>query len=405
MIDGIHPNLFFAGVPGKSYVHQTALLCLQKGSIVMKRLFTGLWVIIVIAMICTQPIFAQPDEPYREPYRPQYHYSAPQWWLNDPNGLVYFDGEYHLFFQHHPESLVWGPMHWGHAVSTDLIHWQTLPIALYPDEHGAIWSGSVVVDADNSSGLVPGGGLVAVYSHDVQTQSVAYSNDRGRTWTKYSGNPVIGALAPDFRDPKVFWHDDTQRWVMVIAAGKEIQVFTSANLIEWEHASTFITNLSTVGVWEVPDLFPLDIGDVTKWVLLVSVNYGAPAGGSGTMYFIGDFDGTTFLADPTSHSLWLDYGPDNYAGTTWNNTPDGKRIFIGWMNNWLYANHLPTDPWRGAMTIPREFTLVQTPSGMQLAQQPVETLEQMRTPVGTWEAMTIADEIIFPDVINTFAKK
>ena len=193
---------------------------------------------------------------YGEEFRPQFHYSPPCRWMNDPNGMVYHNGEYHLFYQFHPEGLTWGPMHWGHAVSTDLVHWQTLPIALFPDEHGTIFSGSVVVDHANTAGF-GAGAMVAFYSYNTQTPGIAYSTDNGRTWTKYAGNPVMGALAPDFRDPKVFWHEASQQWVAPIAAGQAIEFFVSPNLLDWQFASRFSGGL--VGItWEVPDLFPLE---------------------------------------------------------------------------------------------------------------------------------------------------
>ncbi|MBK8020736.1 MAG: glycoside hydrolase family 32 protein [Chloroflexi bacterium] len=274
---------------------------------------------------------------YDEPFRPQFHYSPPQAWMNDPNGMVYLDGEYHLFYQYNPDDVIWGPMHWGHAVSTDLVHWETLPIALYPDDLGTIFSGSIVIDTDNTAGFGENA-MVAVYSYHTQTQGLAYSLDRGRTWTKYDGNPIIDALYQDFRDPKVFWHEPTGRWVMIISAGREAQIFTSPNLIDWTFASRFAAG-HVVATWEVPDLFPLEIDGVTRWVMLVSVGGHAPAGGSGIQYFIGDFDGQTFTNEnPTGTTLWFDYGPDNYAGTTWFNAPEGKKLYIGWLNNWVYAN-------------------------------------------------------------------
>lgn len=314
---------------------------------------------------------------YDEPYRPQFHYSPPRAWLNDPNGLVYYQGEYHLFYQYHPDGLEWGPMHWGHAVSADLIHWQTLPIALYPDSLGKIFSGTVVVDQHNTSGLVPGGGLVAVYSYDTQTQGVAYSTDQGRTWTKYIANPILPALHKDFRDPKIFWHDATKRWIMAIAAGNSLMFFSSPDLLAWEQCSTFGDSQGAF-TYEVPDLIPFQVGGVTRWVLIASVIPGAPAGGSGTLYYVGNFDGRVFTADPSTATLWLDYGADNYAGTTWNNHPDGSYVFIGWMNNWLYAKNIPTSVWRGAMTFPRELTLVETTEGWRLRQTPIAALGQLR---------------------------
>ena len=272
---------------------------------------------------------------YSEPYRPQFHFSPPNGWMNDPNGLVYYEGEYHLFYQHNPAAAVWGPMHWGHAVSRDLVHWENLPIALYPDAIGAIWSGTVVVDADNTSGLVPGGGLVALFSYENQTQGAAFSTDRGRTWQMYASNPILPALETDFRDPKVIWHQPTARWVMVISAKQVIKFFTSENLLDWEFASDFGDWGFYGGVWEVPDLFPLSVDGQEKWVLIVSINPGGPAGGNGTRYYIGDFDGQTFTNDYPGTLTWLDYGADNYAGTTWNNAQDGRRLFAGWMSNWM----------------------------------------------------------------------
>jgi fructan beta-fructosidase len=335
---------------------------------------------------------AQSNMLYKEPFRPQYHYSPPQGWMNDPNGLVYYEGEYHLFYQYHPDDVVWGPMHWGHAVTTDLVHWETLPIALYPDELGTIFSGTVVIDANNTSGLVPGGGLVALYSYDNQTQGAAYSTDRGRTWQKYAGNPILPALTNDFRDPKVFWHEASKRWVMAISAGESIMFLTSSDLLVWTVASTFSGGYSG-GVWEVPDLIPMTVNGQTKWVLIVSVNPTAPAGGSGTRYYVGGFDGETFIDDTPEIDLWFDYGPDNYAGTTWNNAPDNRHIFLSWMNNWDYANTIPTSTWRGAMTLPRELSLTQTPEGIRLRQTPVKELAWLRQPVGTWANLTITDEM------------
>ena len=201
---------------------------------------------------------AQDNTFYHEPYRPQFHYSPPCQWMNDPNGMIYYEGEYHLFYQFNPNAMTPGTIHWGHAVSPDLVHWQTLPIALFPDDIGPIWSGSAVVDEHNTSGLVAGGGLVAIYSYQNQSQGVAYSTDKGRTWTKYVGNPIIAALAKDFRDPKVFWYEPTKLWVMVIAAGRELQIFTSPDLLTWEMTS-HLTGQIAGGVWEVPDLFPLQM--------------------------------------------------------------------------------------------------------------------------------------------------
>jgi len=355
---------------------------------------TRLLTILIVSLIGSMTM-AQ-DNFYHEPYRPQFHYSPPCQWMNDPNGMVYYEGEYHLFYQFNPAAMTPFKIHWGHAVSPDLVHWQTLPIALYPDDNGPIWSGSVVVDANNTSGLVPGGGLVAIYSYENQSQGIAYSSDKGRTWTKYDGNPVIGALAKDFRDPKVFWHEASQHWVMPIAAGPELQIFVSPNLINWEHTQSFRGGILG-GVWEVPDLFPLEIDGETKWIFLASISQLAPAGGGGVQYFIGDFDGRTFTYDTDAPQLWIDYGPDNYAGTTWSDLPD-RRVYIGWMDNWQYATSLPTAPWRGANTLPRELRLVRTADGIRLAQSIPAEFETLRQPLGTWDDLTVDGDLVLEGV-------
>jgi fructan beta-fructosidase len=351
---------------------------------------------LLMLLLSASVIMAQDNVTYHEPFRPQYHFSPPCRWMNDPNGMVYYEGEYHLFYQLNPLASTPGKMHWGHAVSPDLLHWENLPIALSPDEIGAIWSGSAVVDAANTSGLVPGGGLVAIYSYENQSQGIAWSTDKGRTWTKYAGNPVIPALEKDFRDPKVIWHEASQKWVMIISAGQEVRIFTSPNLIDWEFASSFMDGLVGI-IWEVPDLFPLEIDGATKWVMLVSVSRLAPAGGNGIQYFIGDFDGTTFSNDNPGKVLWLDYGQDNYAGTTWDNAPDGKRLYIGWMSNWLYAAQTPTSPWRGAGTLPREFTLVRTAEGIRLQQTSI-SVETLRQPLGTWDNLPVSGSLPLNEV-------
>lgn len=334
-------------------------------------------------------------------YRPQFHFTPERKWMNDPNGLVYYGGEYHLFYQHNPTGTTWGPMSWGHAVSTDLTNWQDLPIALEPDSNGFIWSGSVVVDTNNTSGFQTGTEkpLVAMFTHEkggVQTQSLAYSNDKGRTWTKYEGNPVIPMPSglSVFRDPKVFWHDATGKWVMVISAGDRVRIYTSANLKAWTYADEFgSTAGSHGGTWECPDLFALPVDGNpanTKWVLAVSISNGAPAGGSGMQYFVGQFNGTTFTNDnPASTTLWMDYGSDYYAAISFNEAPNGRRLMIGWMNNWNYAQSIPTSIWRSSMSIPREMALTTTPEGVRLTQTPVAELVSLRRQTNTWSNQTI----------------
>ena len=320
--------------------------------------------------------------------------------MNDPNGMVYYGGEYHLFYQHNPFGDKWGHMSWGHAVSSDLVHWQHLPVALSEAGELRIYSGSAVVDFANSSGFATSGSLlVAIYTghreqigtgKPVEDQRLAYSNDRGRTWNDYPDNPVLDIGLPDFRDPKVFWHRETQRWIMVVVLPmeKKMRLYASTNLKRWTQLSEF----GPAGawrdpiIWECPDLFPLEIeGEpgVTKWILIVNINPGGPAGGSGAQYFVGEFDGTQFICDPEhvrDAAVWLDHGSDFYAGVTWSNIPesDGRRILLAWMSNWAYTLDVPTSPWRGAMTIPRSLTLRRTSAGLRLAQKPVEELEILR---------------------------
>lgn len=327
---------------------------------------------------------------YHEPFRPQFHYSPPCRWMNDPNGMVYYEGEYHLFYQFHPYSETPGPMHWGHAVSTDLVHWETLPIALYPDDNGPIWSGSAVIDVNNTSGFGENA-MVAIFSFQNQTQGIAYSHDNGRTWTKYEGNPVLPAIHHDFRDPKVFWYEPAQKWAMVISAGREVLFFTSENLIKWDYASAF-SGGHQMSIWEVPDLFPMQIDGETKWILLVSVGDFAPAGGNGIQYFIGNFDGEHYTVDDPDQILWLDYGSDNYAGTTWNNVPDGRMLYIGWMSNWKYADRTPTSTWRGATTLPRELRLVHTDAGMRLQQIPIAPEHAEANQLSVWDDLSLQGE-------------
>lgn len=338
---------------------------------------------------------------YQEKYRPQFHFSPPAHWMNDPNGMVYYKGEYHLFYQYYPDSTVWGPMHWGHAISKNLMHWQHLPTALYPDSLGYIFSGSVVVDKNNSSGFQQGKepAMVAIYTYhnmagekagrtDFQTQGIAYSTDKGRTWIKYKNNPVIkNPGIKDFRDPKVIWHEPSKHWILTLAAATEIQFYRSTNLKDWEFGGRFGKDEgSHGGVWECPDLFEMKTGDgKSKWVLLVSIGAGAANGGSGTQYFIGNFDGKNFTNEnPKSCIQWLDYGTDNYAGVTWSNAPDQRRIFLGWMSNWQYAQVVPTQPWRSAMTLPRELHLLKNKSAYVLQTLPVAETRLLRkepTPV------------------------
>lgn len=489
---------------------------------------------------------------YNEPFRPQFHFTPAKNWMNDPNGMVFYEGEYHLFYQYNPFGDKWGHMSWGHAVSTDMVHWKHLPVALYEENDIMIFSGSAVVDWKNTSGFGKEGKppLVAIYTghytkKPLQDQQIAYSNDRGRTWTKYEGNPVLDIGEKDFRDPKVMWHEGTKQWVMTIAwpTERKVRFYSSPDLKEWTHRSDFGPAGSTKGIWECPDLFELPVkGGKKRWVLIVSVGSGAPAGGNGCQYFVGDFDGKTFTLDPSypkAHgefvpegklladfegdygdwqatgnafgekpaggtlanqqavdgfrgkgmvnsylngdqtrgtltspefevtadyisfligggrhpgrtgvclkvegrtvriatgddaerlswkswnvaefrgkkarfevfdqetggwghinvdhvvmadkpakgvseaALWADYGPDFYAAVSWSDIPtrDGRRLWLGWMNGWPYANDVPTSPWRSAMSIPRALELRKTDQGIRMVQEPVKELRALR---------------------------
>ncbi|RNI28995.1 glycoside hydrolase family 32 protein [Rufibacter latericius] len=343
-----------------------------------------------------------------EPHRLQYHFTPPSKWMNDPNGMVYHKGEYHLFYQHNPGGTTWGPMHWGHAISKDMVSWEHLPIALFPDENGTIFSGSAVIDENNTSGLGTKANppMVAIYTYhneklekagrtDYQTQGLAFSLDNGRTWKKYDKNPVLkNPGIRDFRDPKVSWNEKAGQWVMTLAVLDHIEFYGSKNLTEWTKLSEFGKNSGAHGgVWECPDLFPLKVNGQEKWVLLVSINPGGPNKGSATQYFLGDFDGKTFKNDnPEQTTFWVDYGTDNYAGVTWDNIPksDGRRLFLGWMSNWLYANEVPTGTWRSANTLPRELKLVQTPEGIRLVSEPVKELQKLRVNTTTLKAQPVS---------------
>lgn len=326
-------------------------------------------------------------------YRPAFHYTPAANWMNDPNGLVFHQGRYHLFYQYHPDGTTWGPMHWGHASSTDLLHWQEHPIALAPDALGMIFSGSAVVDHDNRSALGPPGSspLVAMFTHhraaDAQagipsqeSQSLAVSLDDGQSWAKFDGNPVLpNPGLKDFRDPKLCWLAARQCWLAVLACGDRMRFYSSPDLKAWTLESEFAHNLGNGGVWECGDLFPLrSATGETWWVLLVSVTLGGPNGGSATLYFIGDFDGHRFTPLDTQ-IRWLDFGPDNYAGVTWSGVDD-RALFIGWMSNWLYAASVPTSPWRSAMTMPRELELRMSDGGPRVASVPARELLSLQGP-------------------------
>lgn len=350
-------------------------------------------VLALLASCAASKKMSSPNEWSNEQHRPQIHFTPKTGWMNDPNGMVYSNGTYHLFYQYYPDSTVWGPMHWGHATSKDIVHWQHQPIALYPDSLGYIFSGSAVVDANNTSGFGNNGHtpLVAIFTshdpkrekenrNDVENQSIAYSLDEGKTWTKYSGNPVLkNPGIRDFRDPKVSWFEEGKKWIMTLATQDRITFFSSPNLKDWTKESEFGKELGAHGgVWECPDLFSLSEGGKKHWVLVVNLNPGGPNGGSATQYFVGDFDGHQFTPYQTD-TRWIDYGPDEYAGITWSNTGD-RKIFLGWMSNWQYANRVPTQKWRSAMTVPRELRLEKVGEKYLVASKPVDELNTITGP-------------------------
>lgn len=316
-------------------------------------------------------------------YRPAYHFSPLYGWMNDPNGMVYKDGEYHLFYQWNPYGSMWGNMTWGHAVSKDLVSWQHMPGAILPDGLGTIFSGSCVVDHDNTAGFGKGA-IVAFYTSagECQVQSMAYSTDNGRTFKKYNRNPVLVSASRDFRDPKVFWHEDTKHWVMVLAVGQEVQFFSSPNLKDWTKTGSFGGGYgSHGGVWECPDLMPLKVigSDRQKWVLLCNINPGGPFGGSATQYFVGNFDGKTFhCSQPADTSRWMDYGKDHYATVTWSNVPKGRKIALAWMSNWEYANVVPTKQYRSANSVPRDIFLFAENGDTLLGSYPSPEINKLR---------------------------
>ncbi|MDX1544138.1 MAG: glycoside hydrolase family 32 protein [Christiangramia sp.] len=339
-----------------------------------------------------------------EDFRPNFHFTPEKNWMNDPNGMFFYNGYFHLYFQHYPDDNVWGPMHWGHAISTDMITWKEQPIAIYPDEKGYIFSGSAVVDNKNTSGFGKDGKvpIVAMFTYhdpkgeeagetDYQSQAIAYSLDEGKTWTKYEGNPVIeNPGIKDFRDPKVTWDGIHQQWVMVLAADDKSLFYTSQNLKEWKLVSEFGEGIGAHGgVWECPDFFPMYVegSDEVKWVLIQSLNPGGYNGGSGTQYFVGDFDGKEFTPVKEmqdlgeDHHYWIDFGKDNYAGVTWANIPEenGRKLFMGWMSNWQYAQEVPTETWRSAMTVARELKLEKNAGSYIITSVPAKELQNYRS--------------------------
>ena len=321
--------------------------------------------------VCFSKIKQNDDKQYMlipEKYRPSYHHAPERGWMNDPNGLFFKDGVWHLYYQYNPYGSMWGNMHWAHSTSTDLLNWQQQPVALAPDAWGTMFSGSCVVDHNNTAGFGKDA-IISMYTSsrptpfggDVQAQCIAYSNDGGKTFTKYVGNPVITDEKKDFRDPHVFWNEEAGFWNMILAAGQEMQIYSSANLKDWKYESSFGHEYGNHGgVWECPDLMKMNVKGTNKdkWMLICNINPGGPFGGSATQYFIGQFDGHKFTCeDEPSETKWMDYGKDHYATITFDNAPEGRHVGVAWMSNWQYANQVPTKQFRSANSIVRDLGL------------------------------------------------
>ena len=349
------------------------------------------------------------DMANREKYRPLYHHTPAYGWMNDPNGMFYKDGVWHLYFQHNPYGSVWGNMTWGHSTSTDLVHWTFEGDPVMADAWGAVFSGSSVVDTDNTAGFGPGA-IVAFYTSakptpwgDAQMQSIAYSTDGGKTFTKYAGNPILTSTERDFRDPKVFWYAPGKHWVMMLAVGQQMQIFSSKNLKEWKHESDFgLKQGAHGGVWECPDLVELPVEGTKekRWVLVCNLNPGGPFGGSATQYFVGTFDGKKFTNQFPTKTKWMDYGKDHYATVTFHNAPDGRCVALGWMSNWQYAAVVPTKQYRSANTIARDLTLYRQDGDLLLKSAPSKEIEAARNDVKSIKKFNVSDSYSIENLLD-----
>lgn len=324
------------------------------------------------------------DTTNREQYRPLYHHTPAYGWMNDPNGMFFKDGVWHLYFQHNPYGSQWENMTWGHSTSTDLIHWTFQGDPVQPDAWGSIFSGSSVVDKNNTAGFGENA-IVALYTSagENQTQSMAYSTDNGKTFTKYDGNPIITSNVPDFRDPHMFWNEDIRKWNMILAAGQQMNIYSSDNLKDWKFESSFGAEYgSHGGVWECPDLMKMKVRgtDKEKWMLVCNINPGGPSGGSATQYFVGDFDGHKFTCESKPEvTKWMDYGKDHYATVTFDNAPNGRHVALAWMSNWQYANQVPTLQYRSANSIPRDLGLFEYRGNTYCSVTPSEEITAARS--------------------------
>lgn len=351
------------------------------------------------------------DMANKESFRPVYHHTPAYGWMNDPNGMFYKDGVYHLYFQYNPYGSVWGNMHWGHSTSTDLMHWKFEGCAIVPDAWGAIFSGSCVVDHENTAGFGKEA-VVAFYTSakstpwgDIQMQSMAYSLDNGKTFTKYEGNPILTSSEKDFRDPKVFWYAPGKHWVMILAVGQHMEIYSSVNLKEWKKESEFgAMQGAHGGVWECPDLveIPVEGTREKKWVLICNLNPGGPLGGSAAQYFVGSFDGKKFVNESPTQTKWMDWGKDNYATVTWNNAPDGRCIALGWMSNWQYANNVPTRQYRSANTLARDLTLYREGQELYLKSTPSSEVKKARGKKVSIPSFKVSEK---HEMVNLFEEK
>lgn len=351
------------------------------------------------------------DMTNKEMFRPVYHHTPAYGWMNDPNGMFYKDGLYHLYFQYNPYGSVWGNMHWGHSTSTDLMHWKFEGCAIVPDAWGAIFSGSCVVDHENTAGFGKEA-VVAFYTSakstpwgDIQMQSMAYSLDNGKTFTKYEGNPILTSSEKDFRDPKVFWYAPGKHWVMILAVGQHMEIYSSVNLKEWKKESEFgAMQGAHGGVWECPDLveIPVEGTREKKWVLICNLNPGGPFGGSAAQYFVGSFDGKMFVNESPTQTKWMDWGKDNYATVTWNNAPDGRCIALGWMSNWQYANNVPTRQYRSANTLARDLTLYREGQELYLKSTPSVEVKKARGKKVSIPSFKVSEK---HEIVNLFEEK
>lgn len=351
------------------------------------------------------------DMANRESFRPVYHHTPAYGWMNDPNGMFYKDGVYHLYFQYNPYGSVWGNMHWGHSTSTDLMHWKFEGCAIVPDAWGAIFSGSCVVDHENTAGFGKEA-VVAFYTSakstpwgDIQMQSMAYSLDNGKTFTKYEGNPILTSSEKDFRDPKVFWYAPGKHWVMILAVGQHMEIYSSVNLKEWKKESEFgAMQGAHGGVWECPDLVEISVEGTRekKWVLICNLNPGGPFGGSAAQYFVGSFDGKKFVNESPTQTKWMDWGKDNYATVTWNNAPDGRCIALGWMSNWQYANNVPTRQYRSANTLARDLTLYREGQELYLKSTPSVEVKKARGKKVSIPSFKVSEK---HEIVNLFEEK